>query len=319
MCKLRELYPAIEPYNHGYLQVSGGHDIYFEQCGNPQGSPVLYVHGGPGAGCDADDRRFFNPEKYRVILFDQRGCGRSKPFGETSFNTTQHLVSDMELLMREFRVERAKVFGGSWGSTLAAVFAIKHPEMVTHLILRGIFLGNEEEVRNSYITGSVVSLIYPELWERYLSHVPEERRDDPPAHYTEMMGSPDPLIRTFYAYEWARFENALLHLKPQSDAELDEEMRQEPFEALSLLELHYMRNGCFMEDDYIIKNADKIKHNIPTHIVQGRYDIVCPPKSAYRLWLALDKKPEIHWVLAGHSKSDPETQSKLIEIVDSLD
>ena len=317
MNELLELYPEIEPRNQGFLQVSAGHDVYFEECGNPEGSAVLFVHGGPGAGCSKNDRRFFNPEKYRVILFDQRGCGRSKPFGETNYNTTPDLVSDMELLLRELGVKRVKIFGGSWGSTLGLVFAIKYPEMVTHLILRGIFLAEEEEIRNSYITGNMVSLVFPEIWERYLSLVPAEQKDDPLAFYAEMMVSEDPLVRAFYAYEWARFESALLHLKPPTDAELNEELRKEPFEALSLLELHYMRNSCFLENGYIIENVERIKH-IPTYIVQGRYDMVCPAKSAYRLWLALDKKPKIHMTFAGHSKSDTETRSKLLEIMNFL-
>ena len=314
--QLPDLYPEINPYNVGFFNVSGGHKLYYEECGNPTGKPILFLHGGPGAGCSPNDRRYFDPQKWRIILFDQRGSGRSKPFGSIENNTTWYLVQDIKELMDYLEIKELALFAGSWGSTLALVFAIHHPEMVSGMILRGIFLGEKDE--SDYFFNGSTALFFPEAWERFISFVPKEFKQDPAKYYSIQLKSPDLITRRNFAYEWARYEEALLHLEPQKEESVDKETSDFPYESLAIMEMHYLYdNQCFLGiPKYIIGNANVIP-KVPTSIIQGRYDIVCPPISAYRLAKALPNA-ELHIITAGHSSSDPAIRQKLIEETNAM-
>ena len=309
------MFPEIQPYNTGMLKVCPRHEIYFEECGNPNGYPILFLHGGPGAGCDAKDRRYFDPAKWRIILFDQRGSGRSKPFGETKENSTWALCADIRKLLEHLGITRVVLFGGSWGSTLALVFAVQETQMVSGMVLRGIFLGEEEEIKNLW-NGST-GHYFPEAWIRFASMVPPKHRRSPAEYYYEQLMSKDATIRKKFAYEWSRYEMALLHLEPEPDEEIDKEMAEFSFESMAIMEAHYLyKNQAFLENKYIIKNANCLS-NIPTTIIQGRYDVVCPPVSAYRLAKVI-KGSELHIVIAGHSSSDPEIRKKLVSQTEAM-
>lgn len=309
-----ELFPEIEPYNTGFLTVSGGHEIYYEQCGNPKGKPIRFIHGGPGAGCDKKDRRFFDPDKWQITLVDQRGSNRSKPFGELRHNTTWHLVDDLVKLNQKLGIRQTALFGGSWGSTLASVYAISHPETVSGMILRGIFLGEKDEA--DYYMNGQTALFFPEAWGRFAGQVPKEYRKDPAAYYQLQLKSPDPKVRRKFAYEWAFYELSLLHLEQPVQDQTDKETNDFSFESLALMEAHYLSNNCFLKEGFIIRNAGAIPP-VPISIIQGRYDMVCPPISAYRLHKALSTST-LHIVLAGHSSRDPEIRKKLVSETDAL-
>lgn len=311
-----ELYPEIEPYSNRFMQPldDTGQQIYIEECGNPDGYPIIVLHGGPGAGCSAKDRRYFDPQKWRIILFDQRGSGRSEPFGSIVNNTTGHLCDDINDIYRELGIHKAVLFGGSWGSTLALVFAIGQPEKVSGMILRGIFLGEKEEIANFW-NGST-GHYFPEAWVRFASFVPPEFRRNPAEYYYRKLMSEDQKVRRSFAYEWARYEEALIHLEPQPETATDKETSDFPYESLAIMEAHYLyKNHAFLDNKHIIKNAHKIS-DIPISIIQGRYDIVCPPVSAYRLGKALKAEPQ--FVTAGHSSSDPEIRKKLISETEAM-
>ena len=312
-----KFFPAIKPYNKGYLNVGDGHNIYFEECGNPKGYPILFIHGGPGAGCSKDDRRFFDPKKWRIILHDQRGAGRSQPFCGIRENTTWHLVKDIELLLTELKVDRKVVlFGGSWGSTLSLVYAIAHPERVAGMVLRGIFLATSESMRD-YL-GGVTYKYYPEVFERFIEQVPDNYKNSPAKYYYKQMTrtkSKEYLERL--SYEWAHYELAMLFLKEKSPEALDKVIKSFPYQSLSVLEAHYIANMCFLEDNYIIKNARKIPADAPITIVHGRYDVVCPP---YQAWRLAKKLPwaKLHFVTAGHASCEPEIRKMLIAETDMM-
>lgn len=301
-------FPKIKPYNLGYLNVGDGHEIYFEECGNRGGFPIVFFHGGPGVGCSETDRRFFNPEKWRIILFDQRGSGRSMPGGSVHRNTTDHLVRDTAKLLEHLKIKKSVFFGGSWGSTLALLCAIRYPELVAGMVLRGIFLATRREIRE-YSVGAAGNY-FPEIRERFVSHVPKKERKDVVRYYYKKITSGTPKEKRFFSYEWARYEEAILRLKPGPEKSIDRELAACPFEPWVLIENHYMRHNCFLEDDYIIKYARGIPH-VPIVIVQGRYDMCCPPANAFRLKNALSWS-ELHMVVAGHSSTDPETRRKLV-------
>ena len=308
-----DFYPPIEPYHTGFKLVDGGHSIYYEECGNPDGYPVIYFHGGPGVGCDKNDRRLFDPAKWRIVLIDQRGCGRSVPYGCIENNTTEHLAWDIWNIKRRLNIRKAVLFGGSWGSTLALYYAIRFPEDASAIILRGIFLGSKEELDFLYKGGN--GLFYPEAWERFLANVPEDRRDDILGYFYERMSTGTTEERRRFAFELSRFEENLLHLEPVSPEEVDRETQDAHFESIGLLEAYYFVNNCFMEEGFLLKNAGHIP-KVPISIVQGQYDMVCPPLYAYKLRRALEQTGhEVAWnlVLAGHSKSDPALKTKLIE------
>ena len=272
---LSPLFPALSPNRHGMLAVDDIHTIYWEECGNPDGIPVLFLHGGPGAGLSPQHRRFFDPLRYRVILFDQRGAGKSTPLGEWRNNTTQLLIADIERLRAQFGIDQWLVFGGSWGSTLALAYGQAHPQACLGFVLRGIFLCTQAEI-DWFIEG--VRWFYPELYEEFAAPIPAEERGDLLAAYVKRILSSDPAVYWPAARAWSRFEGRRVYLMPQPE--------DAPNDALDLgvgrLESHYMANLGFFEEDQLIRDMERIAH-LPAVIVQGRYDAICPPLSAYRL------------------------------------
>ncbi|KPK14130.1 MAG: proline iminopeptidase [Myxococcales bacterium SG8_38] len=309
------LFPEIEPYDSGHLRVDELHSVYYEQCGNPRGKPAVFVHGGPGGGSNPVHRRFWDPRVYRIVLFDQRGCGRSTPHAELRNNTTWHLVDDMERMREHLGIERWQVFGGSWGSTLALAYAQQHPERVTDMVLRGIFLLRRHEIEWYYQEGA--SRIFPEAWESYLEPIPEEERGDMVGAYYRRLTSDDRAERIQAARAWSMWEGSTSRLVP--DPELIERTGDETFaEAFARIECHYFINGGFFrEDDQLLRNLHRIEH-IPAIIVQGRYDVVCPAQSAYQLhrrWpgSVLRIAPQ-----SGHSALEPEITSLLVEATGTL-
>lgn len=312
---MRDYFPEIDCYKKEWLKVSDIHSIYVEESGNPEGKPIVFVHGGPGGGVDPSYRRFFDPKKWRIILFDQRGCGLSKPFSELAENTTWDLVSDMEKIRTHLGVKSWTVFGGSWGSTLALTYAIKHPEPVSALVLRGIFLLREKEIKWFYQEGA--SHIFPEAWEKYLAAIPADERADLVRAFYKRLLSPDAATRKAAAQAWSVWEGSTskLHTDP---AFVERFAGGEFADAFARIECHYFVNkGFFPEDGWILNNIDKIRH-IPTSIVQGRYDVVCPATSAFELHKAWPESSLFMIPDAGHSASEPGIRSKLIEICDVL-
>lgn len=310
---MRTFYPPIEPYDQGMLQVSPVHNIYYEQCGNPEGLPVVFLHGGPGGGVIPDYRRFFDPAAYRIVLFDQRGAGRSTPHASLEENTTWHLVEDIERLRERLGIESWVVFGGSWGSTLSLAYAQTHPSRARALVLRGIFLCRPKEIRWFYQEGA--SAVFPDVWEEYERVIPEAERGDFLRAYHRRLTSDDEGVRLEAARAWSVWEGSTSKLYP--DPNLIEHFGEEHL-ALSLarIECHYfMNNAFFSTDNYLIENVDKIRH-IPAVMVQGRYDVVCPAMSAWELHRAW---PEAELRIipdAGHSATEPGTVSALVEATD---
>ncbi len=303
------LFPDIEPYDSGRLQVDAVHSVYYEQCGNPQGKPAIFVHGGPGGGSSTVHRRFWDPAVYRIILFDQRGCGRSRPHAELRNNTTWDLVDDMERIREHLGVDRWQLFGGSWGSTLALAYAQQHPERVTEMVLRGIFLLRQREVQWYYQEGA--SRLFPEAWQQYLEPIPREERDDMVGAYYRRLTSSDRAERVQAARAWSMWEGSTSRLVP--DAELIKRTGDEAFaEAFARIECHYFINGgFFQEDGQLLKNIDRIKH-IPATIVQGRYDVVCPAESAHDLHQAWPNSNLVIAPQSGHSALEPEITTALL-------
>lgn len=310
---MKEMYPELEPYSTGFLKVSDIHTLYFEEAGNPKGKPVVFLHGGPGGGLIPNYRRYFNPEKWRIILFDQRGCGHSTPFADLRENTTWDLVSDIEKLRNHLSIAKWAVFGGSWGSTLALSYAIKHPDSCTKLFLRGIFLLRKKEIDWFYQEGC--SKIYPDAWEEYVKPIPMEERQDFVKAFHKRLTSEDPKVRKDAAKAWSVWEGSTSKLIPEADvvARFGED---EFADAFARIECHYFINkGFFSEDNFLLNNIDKIRH-IPTVIVQGRYDVVCPAESAWDLHRAF---PEAEFYLiadAGHSLSEKGIVDALIKATD---
>lgn len=304
------LYPEIEPYRSGYLRVSPVHDIYWEEAGRPGGHPVVFLHGGPGAGLNPKHRRYFDPDFYRAILFDQRGAGRSRPHAELVDNTTWHLVEDMERLRIHLGVERWLVFGGSWGSTLALAYAISHPQRVLGLVLRGIFLGRRSEV--DWLFQSGASEVFPDVWEHYLAPIPVAERGDMVAAYYRILSGPPSELRARAAKAWSLWEASLVKLIPDPDM-LKESADEGLSLALARLEAHYMQNRVFMPDDGFLLSRMGALKGIPCRIVHGRYDMVCPARAAWDLHKALPGS-ELRYVPdAGHSASEPGLVHELIE------
>jgi proline iminopeptidase len=306
---MRDFYPEIEAYDSFMLDVTGGHQLSVELSGNPEGKPVIFLHGGPGGGTNPTQRRVFDPDVYRIVLFDQRGCGGSGPHASVEQNTTWDLVADIERIREHLGIDRWQVFGGSWGSTLGLAYAQSHPDRVTELILRGIFLARRSEVRWLYQEGA--SLIFPDDWERYLEPVPVEERDDLLAAYHARLFGEDPEAQIEAARAWSNWEFAISHLIPDVEGMSDEECL-----ALARIENHYFINGAFFErDSQLLENIDRIRH-LPGVIVQGRYDIVCPMVSAWDLHKAW---PEAEFAIvpnAGHAMTEPGTRAALLEATD---
>ncbi|HEX8292872.1 MAG TPA: prolyl aminopeptidase [Pyrinomonadaceae bacterium] len=310
---MRELYPPIEPYDSGRLQVSPIHNIYYEQAGNPDGQPVVFLHGGPGGGIVSDYRRYFDPAAYRIVLFDQRGSGQSTPHAELEGNTTWDLVEDIEKLRTRLGFESWHVFGGSWGSTLALAYAETHPGRVRSLTLRGIFLCRRQEIRWFYQEGA--SWIFPDVWEEYEKVIPEDERGDFVSAYYRRLTGEDEAARVEAARAWSVWEGSTSKLL--FDYASIEKFADPQFAlAFARIECHYfMNNAFFPTDNYLIENVGKIRH-IPAVIVQGRYDVVCPIKSAWELHRAW---PEADFRVvpdAGHSVTEPGTIHELVSATD---
>ncbi len=292
------------PYQSGFVEVTNGHSLYYELYGNPKGIPVIFLHGGPGAGFSDKDKQFFNKNRYNVLFFDQRGTSRSTPFGSIENNTTQHLIADINYLLDYFNFDKVYVFGGSWGSTLSLVYAIHNPERVLGLILRGIWLANQYGL-DHYINGGIKEF-FPDVWERFASLVP--KGENPVSYYLQQMLCDNKEVSDKYAYEWAYYELSFYTINKMADpAELLDGFS---YKSMAILEAHYIHNKCFIEEDFIMKNIDKIAH-IPTSIVQGRYDFICSPIQAFRLHSGL-KNAKLNITNAGHSSSDAENKRMLI-------
>jgi len=303
----RTLYPEIKPHKKGWLAVDNLHHLYWEQSGNPQGVPVVFLHGGPGAGAVAAHRRFFDPDYYRIVIFDQRGAGRSKPLGELTKNTTADLINDIERLRKHLSIERWFVFGGSWGSSLALAYGQAHANRCLGLALRGIFLCRKAEI-DWFMHG--MRRIFPEAWEAFANFLPEQERDDLLGNYHRRLIDPNPEIHLPAARVWSRYEGSCSTLRPNPEA-LSSLL--EPTAALGLarIEAHYFVNNCFMQEGQLLDKVSQLAR-IPCIIVQGRYDAVCPIVSAVELAAAWPNA-ELQIVTdAGHSAMEPGIRSKLI-------
>ena len=317
MSTLRTLYEPIEPYDSGHLKVSDIHQLYYEQCGNPKGKPVVFLHGGPGAGLVDDYRRFFDPKAYRIVLFDQRGAGKSVPHASLQDNTTWDLVADIERLREHLAVDRWLVFGGSWGSTLALAYGETHPDRVTGLILRGIFLCRPMETAWLYEDSHGAAAIFPENWEQYKTIIPESERDDMVRAYYSRLTSDDESVRMEAAQAWSNWEASALKLIPDQKL-IDDFNEPEKSIALARIECHYFINNCFFEtENYLLDHVDRIQ-NIPGVIVHGRYDIICPCVSAWDLHRAWPKAELKMIPDAGHSVFEPGITDALITATDSF-
>ena len=307
------LYPQIEPFDRRMLDVGDGHQVYMEQSGNPEGMPVIVFHGGPGGGSSPAMRRYFRPDHYRIILFDQRGCGRSRPHASVEANTTWHLVRDIEAIRETLSIDKWIVFGGSWGATLALIYAETHPERVKRLVLRGVFLATRAELEWFY--GGGAGRFWPELWDGFQGLVPEKEQGDLIGAYHKRLFSGDMAQEMLFARAWARWENALASIRSNGEGG---EAGGAYARAFARLENHYFINDAFLEKDgQILDQIDKISH-IPGVIVQGRYDMICPPASAYALarkW----KKADLRMVgMAGHALSEAGISRELVRAMDQI-
>jgi proline iminopeptidase len=310
---MRELYPPLEPNRTGHLDVSPLHAIYYEESGNPEGRPVVFVHGGPGGGTEPVYRQYFDPEAYRIVLFDQRGCGKSTPHANLEDNTTWHLVADMEKLRESLGIDRWVVFGGSWGSALSLAYAQTHPARVLALVLRGIFLLRPSEIRWFYQEGA--SYLYPDAWEHYLAPIPESDRGDLVRAYYERLTSDDAGVRSEAARAWSIWEGSTSKLIP--DPDLVEKFGGDAFaDAFARIECHYFVNGGFMKHPGQLLDGVDIIRDIPSVIVQGRYDVVCPMTTA---WDLHRRWPEAGFEVirdAGHSAGEPGIVDALVRATD---
>ena len=309
---MSDLYPEIEPFNNFHLAVGGGYRLYVEEVGRRRGIPAVFLHGGPGAGCEPYHRRFFDPERYHLVLFDQRGAGRSTPHADLTDNTTWHLVEDLERLRRHFGFEQWLLFGGSWGSTLALAYAQTYPERVSALVLRGIFLCRPREIHWFYQEGA--SRIFPDYWEDFLAPVPPARRDDLVGAYYELLTGGDELRRMAAAKAWSVWEGrtATLHHDPEVEAHF-----AQPHVALAMarIECHYFVNDAFLEPDQLLRDAGRLA-GIPGVIVHGRYDMICPLENAWQLHRAWPGSELRIIPDAGHSAAEPGTRAALVAATD---
>lgn len=310
----RGLYPAIEPYDSGMLDVGDGHELYWELCGTPGAKPAVFLHGGPGAGCSTSHRQLFDPDRYQVLLFDQRGCGRSTPHASLEHNTTWDLVADIERLRGHLQIERWQVFGGSWGSTLALAYAEAHPARVSELILRGVFLCRPQEIAWYYQDGA--SWLYPDLWEAFLAPIPPAERHDLVSAYRRRLVDPEAAVRAEVALAWSQWEGQTITLLP------NEALRRSfaaPGYAIAFarIENHYFVHDAFLEPDQLLRDVGRIRH-IPAVIVQGRYDLATPMRSAWELHRAW---PEATFRVvpdAGHAFDEPGILHHLISATDDF-
>lgn len=307
-----DLYPPIEPYAVHQIAVDSVHRLYVEECGRPDGLPALFLHGGPGAGCEPAHRRFFDPTRYRIVLFDQRGCGRSTPHAELTANTTWHLVADIERIRVELGIERWLVFGGSWGSTLALAYAETHPERVAALVVRGIFLCREAEVRWFYQEGA--NWIHPEWWQDFIAPIPPEERHDLLTAYHRRLIGDDDAVRIEAARAWSLWEGRAATLRPNADVQSYVSNAQVAL-SMARIECHYFVNHAFLEPDQLLRDLGCLA-SIPGEIVHGRYDVICPARSAWELHQAWPSS-QLHMVTdAGHSAFEPAIRRELVAATD---
>lgn len=307
------LYPPIDPFDQRVMDMGDGHRVYVEQCGRRDGIPVLVLHGGPGGGCSPSMRRYFDPAVYRVVLFDQRGCGRSRPHASIEANTTWHLVADIERIRAVLGIDTFIVFGGSWGATLALIYAISHPDRVTHLMLRGVFLMTQAEL--DWFYGGGAGAFFPDLWQSFSGAIPEAERGNLIDAYHQRLFSGNLLEETRFARAWANWENALASI--HSDGPVGEGPA-EYARAFSRLENHYFRHAGFLDHDgWILANRHRIAH-IHAHVVQGRYDMICPPHTAWSLAQGWDRCTVKLVPLAGHALSEPGISEELVRAMDAL-
>jgi len=305
------LYPELEPYTRGWLEASGGHSLYYEQCGNPQGVPVVVLHGGPGSGCTPTQRRFFDPAYYRIVLFDQRGCGRSQPAGSIHENTTWHLVEDIEALRQHLCIPRWLVFGGSWGSTLALAYATRHAEAIVGMILRGIFLSRATEL-DWFLHRA--RWFFPEAWERLTGWLAPHERQNVMGAYAKRIFASDLKETVQSARRWNAYEAAIMSLLPAAGgAEVEDAVTL----ARARVQIHYLLHGCFLAEQPLLEQVDRFRA-IPAIIIQGRYDMACPPRTAYELHQVW---PEAEFRIvpdAGHAASEPGIRAALVEATESF-
>ncbi len=307
------LYPPVEPFDRRMLDVGDGHQIYVEQSGRADGVPVVVLHGGPGGGCSPAMRRYFDPSVYRVILFDQRGCGRSRPHASVEANTTWHLVADIERIRLDLGIGQWIVFGGSWGATLALIYGETHPEQVRHLVLRGVFTMTQAEL--DWFYGGGAGRFWPETWARFVEHIPEAEQGNLIAAYHRRLFSGDRTSEVTYAKAWSAWENALASVHSTG---VGSDSPAEYARAFARLENHYFINGGFLEHDgWILANAHRLAA-VPGTIVQGRYDMICPPVSAYRLSEAWPKARLNMVPMAGHALSEPGISAELVRVMDGM-
>lgn len=308
-----DLFPEIEPYASGRLPLGGSHVMYWEQAGNPRGAPVLFLHGGPGAGAAAAHRRFFDPRHYRIIIFDQRGCGRSMPHGELADNSTPHLVADIETLRQHLNIQKWLLFGGSWGSTLALAYGIRYPECCAGFVLREIFLGTKREV-DWFLYG--MGTFFPEAWRSFAGLLPATERDDLLFSYHRRLTDPDPAVHMPAAIAWSRYETFCSNLIPRPEEPLATSVDVSAL-ALARIEAHYFVNNVFLADDELLNNVHTLRP-IPSIIVQGRYDMVCPIVTADEL---SRRWPEAKYVVipdAGHSAMEPGIRAALVRATEAM-
>lgn len=308
-------YPDIRPYSIHHLKVDDVHKIYVEECGNPNGIPILYVHGGPGSGSGADSRRFFNPDKYRIIIYDQRGAGRSAPRGELLHNTTQHLINDIELIRKSLGISKWIMFGGSWGSTLSLLYGQAFPQHLLAFILRGIFLARQQDIEWLYGPDGV-NAIFPDYWEEYTSILPATHRHSPLLMYYDLLNSNDKKVQDDAAKAWSTWEIKMCTLEANKDLFNRFQTKEEAL-TFARIECHYAINNCFLEPNQILRNMDKITH-IPAIIIHGRYDMVCPFENAWYLHRHWPKSKLQILPKAGHSSKEPAVQSALIRATNNL-
>lgn len=311
---MKQLYPSLHAYHHFMLAVDDIHELYVEECGNPDGIPIVFLHGGPGAGCESYHRRYFDPDRYRIILFDQRGCGRSTPHAELKHNTTQRLVDDLEKIRQTLDIDRWALFGGSWGSTLALAYAQTHTSRVTGLILRGIYFSTEKEIRWLYQEGT--SLFYPDYWQDFLAPIPHSERNNLlQAYYNRLVGD-DEIARIRAAKAWSKWEGRTATLTPRASL-LDH--FTDPHNALSIacIEAHYFINNGFLEDNQLLEQAPSLI-NIPGYIVHGRYDMLCPVDNAFKLHQAWPGSKLTIVEASGHAGSEEGIISELVQATDEL-
>jgi proline iminopeptidase len=309
-----KLWPEIEPYYTDYLKVSDIHEIYYELCGNPEGKPVFVLHGGPGGSCSPYMRQFFNPEKYHIILHDQRGAGKSKPYAEIKENTTQHLIEDIELLRKTLNLGKIIIFGGSWGSTLGLAYAEKYTQNVEAMVLRGIFTASKQEIDYFYHGG--VKKYFPEIYNKLINSLPDPQKRPLPSYLLSLIQSPDSAVRSKYSRVWAEYEIKISGIYV-ANGELESIMNSfNPF-AFALLENYYMANGCFFYDNQLMNEIDKLK-DIRIIMVNGRYDMICPPITAYRIHSKLPKSKLILAESSGHWMGEKPIERELLKAMMEL-